>query len=59
MTDKDEDDKRSRCSCSTTGAGYRRGEHAGLANAMRWRTSSPISRGKAQAWRDSPMCAPR
>ncbi len=40
-------------------AGYRRGEHAGLGNAMRWRISSPTSRGKDQAWRDWPMCAPR
>ena len=40
-------------------AGCRPGEHGGLANAMRWRISSPISRGKAQAWRGWRMCAPR
>ena len=40
-------------------AGCRRGEHAGLASEMRWRISSPISRGKDRAWRGSRTCAPR
>ena len=39
--------------------GYNRGAHAGLVSEMRWRINSPISPGKAQVWRDSPMCAPR
>ena len=39
--------------------GCRRGEPAGLANEMRWRISSPTSRGRDQAWRAWPMCALR